>query len=452
MTDAHPIRVLFVEDEEDVLLGSSQALELAGFIVDGFRSVEQARGRIAPGVPAVVVCDVKLPGISGVEWLGEIRAADSEIPVIFVTGHGDISMAVQAMREGAYDFIEKPCSSERLVAVVKRAAEQRKLTLEVLMLREQLEGWRGIQASLLGRSAQMERVRRTVRLLADTPADVVIYGETGTGKDLVARCLHDHSARRHGNFVPLNCGGLPETLVESELFGHEVGAFTGATRRRIGKFEHANGGTLFLDEIESMAVSVQVKFLRALQERSIERIGSNQPIAVDCRVVAASKDDLKPLTEQKKFRADLYYRLAVAFIELPPLRERREDIPLLFEHFVLQAATRYGRPAPMLGGAQFSQLMAHSWPGNVRELRNVADRFVLGLLAEDFGLPVGARDAAASLPEQIERFERAIISDELRRHHGEVPATAKALSLPKQTLYDKLRRLHIASDQFRSEE
>ena len=310
MTDAHPIRVLFVEDEEDVLLGSSQALELAGFIVDGFRSVEQARGRIAPGVPAVVVCDVKLPGISGVEWLGEIRAADREIPVIFVTGHGDISMAVQAMREGAYDFIEKPCSSERLVAVVKRAAEQRKLALEVLMLRKQLEGWRGIQASLLGRSALMERVRRTVRLLADTPADVVIYGETGTGKDLVARCLHDHSARRHGNFVPLNCGGLPETLVESELFGHEVGAFTGATRRRIGKFEHANGGTLFLDEIESMAVSVQVKFLRALQERSIERIGSNQPIAVDCRVVAASKDDLKPLTEQKKFRADLYYRLA----------------------------------------------------------------------------------------------------------------------------------------------
>jgi two-component system C4-dicarboxylate transport response regulator DctD len=424
MSDRHAVRVIFVEDDEDVRLGGAQALELAGFTVDGFASVEQAGSHVVPGVPAVVVCDVKLPGRSGVAWLSDIRAADSNIPVILVTGHGDISMAVQAMRDGAYDFIEKPCSSEHLVSVVRRAAQTRRLSLEV----------------------------QAVRALADAPADVVIYGETGTGKELVARCLHDHSARRHGNFVPLNCGGLPEALAESELFGHELGSFTGATRRRIGKFEHAHGGTLFLDEVESMPLPVQVKFLRALQERSIERVGSNEAIAVDCRVVAASKEDLQLLSERKLFRADLYYRIGVAFIELPPLRERREDIPLLFEHLILQAAARFARPAPLLDAAQFSALLAHSWPGNVRELRNVADRFVLGLLSEDFGLQHGPRHAGSSLPEQLEQFERAVITNELRRQHGEVAATAKALSIPKQTLYDKLRRLHIANDGFRSEE
>ncbi|QBY55645.1 sigma-54-dependent transcriptional regulator [Cupriavidus oxalaticus] len=452
MSDTHPIRVIFVEDEEDVLIGSSQALELAGFTVDGFASVEQARASVSIGVPAVVVCDVRLPGMTGVTWLSELQGIDADLPVILVTGHGDISMAVRAMRQGAYDFIEKPCSSDHLVSVVRRAADRRKLSLEVLGLREQLDGWRGIQACLIGRSAQMERVRRAVRALADAPADVVIYGETGTGKDLVARCLHDHSARRAANFVPLNCGGLPESLAESELFGHEVGSFTGATRRRCGKFEHAQGGTLFLDEIESMPLSVQVKFLRALQERSIERVGSNEPIQVDCRVIAASKEDLKLLSEQKKFRADLYYRIGVAFIDLPPLRERREDIPLLFEHLILQAATRFGRPAPVLESAQFDLLLSHSWPGNVRELRNVADRFVLGLLSDDFDLHHSHGERCHSLPEQLEQFERVVVTEELKRHNFDVAATATALSVPKQTLYSKLRRLHIAYDKEQSEE
>ena len=372
--------------------------------------------------------------------------------MILITGHGDIAMAVQAMRDGAYDFIEKPCTSERLVSVVRRAADKRKLVLEVHSLRSQLEGWQGIKATLIGRSAQMERVRQLVRTLAAAPADVVIYGETGTGKDLVARCLHDHSERRRGNFVPVNCGGLPESLVDSELFGHEAGAFTGAMRRRIGKFEHANGGTLFLDEIESMPMAVQAKFLRALQERAIERVGSNESIPVSCRVIAASKDDLKLLSEQKRFRADLYYRLGVAFIELPPLRERREDIPLLFEHLTLQAARRYERPAPIVDHRSLAALMAHSWPGNVRELRNVADRFVLGLLGEDFSRMLGHREPSKGLPEQMEHIERSLIIEELRQHHGEVSAVAKALGIPKQTLYDKLRRLRIATTEFRADE
>jgi two-component system C4-dicarboxylate transport response regulator DctD len=445
-SDQHEIRVIFVEDDSDMRLGSTQALTLAGLEVDAFASVEEARSRVSVGVPAVVVCDVKLPGMAGTDWLGEIHAIDPNLPVILVTGHGDIAMAVRAMRQGAYDFIEKPFSSEHLVT-----AEKRHLTLQVQALREQLENWHGIQAVLLGRSAQMQKVRRTVLNLAATSADVVIYGETGTGKDMVARCLHDHSDRRRANYVPLNCGGLPEALAESELFGHEVGAFTGATRVRIGKFEHAHGGTLFLDEIESMPMAVQIKFLRALQERSIEHVGSNKPIAVDCRVIAAAKEDLKALSDRQKFRADLYYRIGVAFIELPPLRERREDIPLLFEHFVLLAASRYGRAAPMLSNDQLGELMAHGWPGNVRELRNVADRFVLGLFGERLNLTADSQVQGHSLPEQVEHFERSLITSELRRQHGDAGLCAKALGLPRQTLYDKLRRLRISTDQFKQE-
>ncbi len=448
----HPIRVLLVEDDEDVRLGAAQALDLAGFEVQAFGAVEPARAAITEGVPAVVVCDVQLPGQSGIGWQAELRRADPQLPVILVTGHGDIAMAVQAMRDGAYDFIEKPYASDRLVAVVRRAAEQRRLALEVESLRRELDDWSGIKATLIGRSAAMERVRQAVRTLAATPADVVIYGETGTGKDLVARCLHERSSRRGGHFVPVNCGGLPENLVDSELFGHEAGAFTGAVKRRIGKFEHAHGGTLFLDEIESMPMAVQVKLLRALQERTIERVGSNQQVSVDCRVIAASKVDLREASEQGRFRADLYYRLGVAFIELPPLRERREDIPLLFEHFTLQAAKRYGQPAPVPDTQALSALLGHAWPGNVRELRNVADRYVLGLLGDSFSDALGGGQRGVSLPEHMEQIERTLLIEALRRLQGDVPQAAKELGIAKATLYDKLKRLGIDAAGYRREE
>ncbi|MFL6661280.1 MAG: sigma-54-dependent transcriptional regulator [Rhizobacter sp.] len=443
------VRILFVEDEEDVRMASTQTLELAGFGVDGYATVEQAARHIVPGAPIVVLCDVKLPGMNGVDWQRHIHEVDPHLPVILVTGHGDIAMAVAAIRAGAYDFVEKPFPAEYLVTVVRRAAEKRALTLQVQALREELDNWHGIQSVLIGRSAQMEAVRRAVLTLAATSADVVIYGETGTGKDLVARCLHDHSSRRSARFVPLNCGGLPEGLAESELFGHEVGAFTGAVRGRIGKFEHAHHGTLFLDEIESMPLAVQVKLLRALQERSIERVGTNTPVPVDCRIIAASKDDLKALSDKRLFRADLYYRIGVAFIMLPPLRERREDIPLLFEHFMLLAARRYERSAPMLTSSQLAELMTYSWPGNVRELRNVADRLVLGVLGDRFDLTGTAERMPMALPEQIEQFERAVIADALQRNHGEIAAAAKSLQIPKQTLYDKLRRLRLQAEEFR---
>lgn len=453
MSESIPIGVLLVEDDEDVLVSTAQALTLAGFSVESFVSVERAAARVAFDAPVVVVCDVRLPGLSGIDWLPEIRRIDAELPVVLVTGQGDIAMAVRAMRDGAYDFIEKPFTSERLIAIVRHAVERRQLALQVRTLHEALENWHGIQAALIGRSAQMQQVRRTVMTLAQTSADVLIYGETGTGKELVARCLHDHSERRRQHFVPVNCGGLPESLAESELFGHEAGAFTGANRVRVGKFEYAHGGTLFLDEIESMPTSVQIKLLRALQERTVERIGSNKSIAFDCRIVAASKDDLKLLSDQQKFRADLYYRIGVAFIELPPLRERREDIPLLFEHFVLLAAGRYERAAPVLNNSQLADLMAYAWPGNVRELRNVADRFVLGLLGDRLTQVRGAGDPAAGLPNglamQVEQFERAMIVEELRRHRGDQSATAAALGVARQTLSDKVKRLGLAVDKFK---
>jgi len=271
--EASAIRVLLVEDDDDVRLSTAQMLGLAGFEVEAFASVERVRPHIAFGVPAVVVCDVRLPRMSGTEWLVEVRGIDPELPVILVTGHGHIAMAVAAMRDGAYDFIEKPFTTERLVAIVRHAIERRQLALQVRSLREALDNWNGIQSVLIGRSAQMQRVRRNVMTLAGTSADVLIYGETGTGKEMVARCLHDHSERRREHFVPLNCGGLPEALAESELFGHEAGAFTSANRTRARKIQRSDGGTLFLDEIGDMPLPLQAKLLRVLQERRLMDTG-----------------------------------------------------------------------------------------------------------------------------------------------------------------------------------
>ncbi|MBL8315861.1 MAG: sigma-54-dependent Fis family transcriptional regulator [Rubrivivax sp.] len=445
------IQVVLVEDDDDVRHGTAQALELAGFTVLAFGSVEAARAVVRHDAPLVLLCDVNLPGQHATAWLPEVQAIDKDLPMILVTGHGDIAMAVQCMHQGAYDFIEKPAASERIVSIVQRAAEKRRLVLQVRTLGEKLASRRDIELVMVGRSAAMQALRRTVLALAATTADVLIYGETGTGKELVARCLHDFSPRQAGPFVPINCGGLPDTLVENELFGHEAGAFTGAQKARAGKIESAHGGTLFFDEVESMPAAVQVKLLRVLQERVVERLGSNRLVPVDCRVLAASKADLKTMSDEGRFRADLYYRLGVAFVEVPPLRERREDIGMLFDHFALLAASRYGRELPELQPAQRAELMTHDWPGNLRELGNVATRFVLGLGGARLtpGAGVAAPGPAQSLHEQMEQFERALIAETLRQHRGDVAASAKAMGLPKQTLYDKLKRLQMQGADFR---
>lgn len=442
------MQVLVVEDDAIVRKGAQQALELAGLQVLACATAEEALKHLSPEFAGIVLSDVKLPGIDGLALLRLAQAQDATLPVILVTGHGDVSMAVSAMRQGAYDFIEKPFSSALLVEVSCRALDKRRLVLENLDLRRQLENREGIEARIIGRSHSIAKVRQTVLNLATKSADIMILGETGTGKELIARCLHDFSERRKHHFVAINCGALPESVFETELFGHEEGAFTGAHRQRIGKIEYASGGTLFLDEIESMPLSLQVKLLRVLQERQVERLGSNQLIPVDLRVVAATKDDLLALSEQKKFRADLYYRLNVASLTLPALRDRREDIPLLFEYFVLQAAARYGQAVPLIGMGLLHTLMAERWSGNVRELRNSADRLVLGLLDET--LMPAAIQREGSLAEQVDAFEKSIIEDGLRRLEGNVQAVAESLSLPRKTLYDKLKRFDIETEKFRA--
>jgi two-component system C4-dicarboxylate transport response regulator DctD len=290
----------------------------------------------------------------------------------------------------------------------------------------------------------MEHLRATIAQVADTGADVLILGETGTGKELVARSLHEHSKRRTRNFVAVNCGAVSETMIESELFGHEAGAFTDARTRRIGKFEHANGGTLLLDEIESMPLRIQIHLLRVLQERSLERLGSNELISLDLRVVAASKVDLKQLAEMGEFREDLYYRLNVVCLEIPPLRERREDISLLFHHFLLVAGHRYQQEVPLPGTAQLNSLMAYPWPGNVRELRNLAERYVL--LGSQYGWSLEKllsgieKGQARSLPQQVDCFERSLIEQALVASNGSIKDVMETLAIPRKTLYDKMRK------------
>lgn len=426
------MNVLLIEDDPAVRLGAEQALRLSGIAVRASADAESALALAAEDAPDAVVSDVRLPGIDGFELLRRLREADSELPVILMTGHGDIRMAVEAMREGAYDFLEKPFSSERLVEVVRRALEKRRLVLENRRLHAVIAAQS--DSGLLGESPALLAVRQRIAALAPAQVDVLIRGETGSGKEVVARALHEGSGRK-GPFVAINCGALPESVFESELFGHEAGAFTGAAKRRIGKLEHARGGTVFLDEIESLPLAQQVKLLRALQERRIERLGGNEEVAIDCRFVAAAKEDLKALSNAGRFRADLYFRLHVASIELPPLRARREDIPLLMAHFLRLAAERYGLPAPAWSPARMAEWMSHDWPGNVRELRNAADRLCLGIDGE-----APAEAAAPSLAQQTEGFEKHLLEQALAAAGGNVGLAAERLQLPRKTLYDKLAR------------
>ena len=446
-----PLTVLIVEDDFHMQLGCVQALQLAGLAVEAVESAEAAIPLITPGYAGVVVTDMRLPKADGLSLVRHCHALDADLPVIMITGHGDVTLAVEAMRSGAYDFIPKPFSPEILVEIVRRAMEKRSLTLEVATLRRVLARREGIEGKLIGRSPQIQRVRRLVMEVADSPVDVLIRGETGTGKEVVARALHDFSGRREGSYVALNCGGVPDTLLDSELFGHEAGAFTGAQKKRIGKVEHAHGGTLFLDELETMPVAMQIKLLRVLQEREIERLGSNRPLPVDVRVVAATKDDLLQRAQQGGFRADLYYRLNVVTIELPPLRERREDIPVLLEHFMLLATHRFNRPPPQVTTEQMHRLMAHHWPGNVRELRNAADCLVLGVRKDILGPgpapePGSEAEEGLSLADSVDSFERSLIAAELRRQEGNIARTAKALRVPKTTLNDKIRKYRLQGE------
>ncbi|MDP9518034.1 MULTISPECIES: sigma-54-dependent transcriptional regulator [Pseudomonas chlororaphis group] len=436
--------VIVVDDEASIRTAVEQWLSLSGFEVQLFSRAEDCLAQLPKNFPGVILSDVRMPGISGLELLAQVQRLDPDLPIILLTGHGDVPMAVEAMRDGAYDFLEKPFSPDTLLSSLRRALDKRRLVLENRRLHQQADSRAKLDATLLGMSRALQTLRRQVLDLAALPVNVLIRGETGSGKELIARCLHDFGPRAGKPFVALNCAAIPEQLFEAELFGHESGAFTGAQGKRIGKLEYAHGGTLFLDEIESMPLAQQVKLLRVLQEQKLERLGSNQSIKVDLRVIAATKPDLLEEARAGRFREDLAYRLTVAELRLPPLRERREDIPQLYEHFAQAAAERLGRSVAPLSGAQLSRLLSHDWPGNVRELANAAERQVLGLgepEAEVF-------EAGQSLAAQQEAFEAQCLRAALTRHKGEIKAVLNELQLPRRTLNEKMQRHGLTREMF----
>lgn len=445
-----PETILFVDDEEHLRMAAEQTLHLEDLEVACFPEAASALARVAREFPGILVTDIRMPGMDGLELMAKALEIDPEFPVILVTGHGDVELAVQSMRDGAYDFLEKPYAPSRLVSSVQRALDKRRLTLENRALRRQVGGRDVIEARLTGRSEPMVKLRGQVRAIAATDADVLIQGATGTGKEVTARALHRASLRSQKPFVHINCAALPADLIESELFGHEAGAFAGAVRARYGKFEHARGGTVFLDEIESMSQPVQAKLLHAIQNRSVTRLGSNDPISLDVRFVAASKQNLEQAAGRGEFRSDLLYRLNVVTIRMPDLEDRREDIPRLFSHLVTEAAARYKRPTPDIPGAVLIAVSARVWPGNVRELRNAADRFALGLDL-DLGATATPQMAAdQSLADHMAEHEKAMIVASLTAHDGSLKDTYEALGLSRKALYEKMQKHGLSKDAFTS--
>ena len=442
--------VILIDDDPDVLRSCAQSLELAGLAVETHERADRVLARLGPDTDGIVVSDIRMPGTDGLALMRAALAADRDLPVVLITGHGDVPLAVEAMRAGAYDFLEKPFDPEQLVNTVARALEKRRLVLELRGLqRGEADGAADPAAAIIGASPRIDALRRTIRSIGPRKVDVLITGETGAGKELLARTLHQSSDRAAGPFVAINCGALPESLIESELFGHEAGAFTGAQRRRIGRFEFAHGGTVFLDEIESMPLDLQVRLLRVLQERTIERVGSNLAVPVDVRVIAATKDDLRERAERGGFREDLYYRLAVAPIAIPPLRERAEDIPVLFEHFRHRYAARHAVDVGPLDPTLLTRLRAHRWSGNVRELQHAAERAVIGLdplMADPQDAEPGGH---AGLAAQVDRFEKAVIEATLSETDGSVTDAHARLGIGRKTLYEKMQRLGIDPARFR---
>jgi two-component system C4-dicarboxylate transport response regulator DctD len=450
MVEERPL-VLFVDDEQPVLASVEQWLGLAGFQVFAFDDPTRVLDYVRPDFPGILLTDVKMPGMDGLELLRRTLAQDPDLPVILLTGHGDVAMAVEAMRQGAYDFLEKPFQPERLSDAVRRASEKRRLVLENRHLRSQATADTGIASRLLGTSPAIETLRREVAELAAADINVVVVGETGTGKELVARCLHDFGPRAHNAFVAINCAAVPEAMFEGEVFGYEPGAFTGASGRHIGKLEFAHRGTLFLDEIESMPILLQAKVLRSLQEKTVERLGSHRALPADARVVAAAKTDLAQAVRERSFRQDLYYRLAVAEVTVPPLRDRRGDIPLLFDFFAAEAGRQHARRVRPLSPVDAAALMAHDWPGNVRELKNAAVRHALGLGGRSAGRGPSADSCEASglpLAAQVAGFERQAIEAALAASAGDVQKVVTALDIPRRTLNEKMVKYGIERKRF----
>lgn len=447
--DVNP-RVLVVEDEEivrDILL---KVLSEEGYRVDAVETGEEGLKALDNHLYDLVLLDLNLPGMHGLNVLSAAPATQTDAQFIVMTAFGTVDTAVEAMRLGAYDYINKPFRTEELLLTLKRAREEADLRREVAQLRRRASE-QGPGSKMVGRSPPMQRLFDLMERVAPTRATVLITGETGTGKELVARGIHDLSDRARRPFVAINCSALPEGLLESELFGHMKGSFTGAIQSKRGLFEEAAGGTLFLDEISTVSSAIQVKLLRVLQERSVKRVGGRETIPVDFRLVAASNSDLAGLVEQEDFREDLYYRLNVFPVEVPPLRDRREDIPVLANYFRLRFAEENQVEPPEIPPETLSRMMAYDWPGNVRELENFIERAVImhaGAKSIPFDPPQGLgrrpeRDLLArSRAERwdLERLEREYILECLEETHWHQGEAASILGINRRTLYRKLKK------------
>ncbi len=443
--------ILIVDDEKNTREGLARALRDEYYVAEaenGLRALEWLETRHAD----VVLSDLRMPGMDGMTLLSRLLAREPRPVLILLTAYGSIETAVEAMKRGAYDFLPKPVNLDRLELLLKRALTERRLGAENQRLKEQLDSKYGFE-SIVGVSAPMQAVFDMIRQVAPTRATVLIQGESGTGKELVARALHQCSPRAQGPFIPVHCAALSPTLLESELFGHEKGAFTGALERRRGRFELADGGTLFLDEIGEIDPSLQVKILRVLEERRFERVGGTETVGVDVRLVAATNRDLKQMVEAGRFREDLFYRLYVVNMMLPPLREREGDIVLLAQHYLQALAAENGRKVSGITPDAMDALAAYGWPGNVRELRNVIERMVVlssgdKLTVRDLPpalrAPTGGRAVAGTRPGQVLRdAERQLIEEALRRHKGSRTRAAVDLGISRRTLHRKLNEFGL---------
>lgn len=437
--------VTLIEDDNDFRLALAERMEIAGLKVSAHARAETALAELGADYAGVVISDLRMPGLDGRQVLTRLQTLDPALPVILITGHGDVADAVAAMREGAYDFVTKPFAFERLFESLNRALEKRALVLDNRRLTA-LASEADVELPLLGDSPAIRALRATIGQIADVRMDVLIEGETGTGKEAVARALHSGGRRRPQPFVAVNCGALPEGLIESELFGHEMGAFAGATRHRIGHVERAHNGSLFLDAVETMPMPAQVKLLRVLEEREIHPIGAHQPRHVDLRVMASATGDLQQAVAEGRVREDLYYRLNVVRLRVPPLRERREDIPLVFASLLARVPSRPQGDLPQITDAVRARLVEHDWPGNIRELSHYAQRFALGL--EDEASKTDSD--AGGLVDRVARFEASILSNTLDATGGSITETMALLQIPRKTLYDKLKKYAIQPARYRN--
>ena len=455
--------VVVIDDDAAARHSLAQMLSLRGHEVQAFSSAEAALAWPGLDGAACLITDVKMPGMDGEQLLGEVRRRPSPPPVVMITGHGDVAMAVRCLKAGAFDFVEKPFDDEVLLAYVAKAVEQSNLRREADHLRQRLDLLAPAEDGsfgMVGRSRAMQDVYAQIEVAARSDAPVLIVGETGVGKELVARAIHSRSSRAAGPFVPVNAGALPESMLESELFGHARGSFTGALAEREGKLAMASGGSLLLDEIESISARAQVQLLRVLDDGIVEPLGSDKPRRVDIRLLSASNADMAQAVAGGSIREDFYHRIMVLRIPVPPLRERVEDIPLLASHFLRQAAERNGVPVPEIPGEALERMLAHPWPGNVRELKNAMERLVItshkgvtGPFTPDAGFD---SDRLLSLPatpgrlrEELERVERSTIEAALREHGGEINATYRALGISRRALYERLKKYGLARDDFR---